>query len=201
MSCTYKNRLPNTITGRYISPAAAKSAAGFRSPEITRAHDRASGFFMRKAQPHLRTMVGRAGALSGAPVSLVSGTANPVRLTTLKSFAALGGELIKTTQEVASWRQSILSLAHKTANVCNLARKPAANSIAHKPWRNSCTPTCSATQSARLHYGYLPLLAISPVTYTTSRKRPASSACCRTHLKTNITPSQGVFPPLAREMT
>ncbi|EKN4799383.1 ash family protein [Yersinia enterocolitica] len=195
MSCTYKNRLPNTITGRYISPAAAKSAAGFRSPEITRAHDRASGFFMRKAQPHLRTMVGRAGALSGAPVSLVSGTANPVRLTTLKSFAALGGELIKTTQEVASWRQSILSLAHKTANVCNLARKPAANSIAHKPWRNSCTPTCSATQSARLHYGYLPLLAISPVTYTTLRKRPASSACCRTHLKTNITPSQGVLPP------
>ncbi|HEI6738448.1 TPA: ash family protein [Yersinia enterocolitica] len=196
MSCTYKNRLPNTITGRYISPAAAKSAAGFRSPEITRAHDRASGFFMRKAQPHLRTMVGRAGALSGAPVSLVSGTANPVRLTTLKSFAALGGELIKTTQEVASWRQSILSLAHKTANVCNLARKPAANSIA----LNQCSLICSqnSTANKRAHcsnLAYTILLATCVAICATSEKKLTSSACCRIHLKTNITPSQGVLPP------
>ncbi|WP_260505695.1 ash family protein, partial [Yersinia enterocolitica] len=97
---TYKNRLPNTITGRYISPAAAKSAAGFRSPETNEAHNRAlSGFFMRKAQPHFRTMVGRAGALSGAPGSSLAGTANPARLTTLKSFAALGGELSQLTNK------------------------------------------------------------------------------------------------------
>ncbi|ENF4115328.1 ash family protein [Yersinia enterocolitica] len=196
MSCTYKNRLPNTIAGRYISPAAAKSAAGFRSPEITRAHNRASGFFMRKARPRFRTMVGRAGALSGAPVSLVSGTANPVRLTTLKSFAALGGELIQTTQEVASWRQSIPSLAH------NSVRKPAANSIA----LNQCSLICSqnSTANKRAHcsnLAYTILLATCVAICATSEKKLTSSACCRTHLKTNITPSQGVLPPFAREMT
>ncbi|HEI6775450.1 TPA: ash family protein [Yersinia enterocolitica] len=196
MSCTYKNRLPNTMTGRYISPAAAKSAVGFRSPDITKAHDRASGFFMRKAQPHLRTMVGRAGALFGAPGSLVSGTANPVRLTTLKSFAALGGELIQTTKEVASWRQSIPSLAH------NSVRKPAANSIA----LNQCSPIClqNSTASKKAHcsnLAYAILLATCVAICAISEKKPASSACCRTHLKTSTISSQGVLPPLAREMT
>ncbi|EPA3132431.1 ash family protein, partial [Yersinia enterocolitica] len=99
MSCTYKNRLPNTMTGRYIFPAAAKSAAGISLPDITKAHNRASGFFMRKARPHLRTMVRRAGAPSGAPGSLVSGKANPVRLTTL-SISLECGELIQITKEV-----------------------------------------------------------------------------------------------------
>ncbi|EOV4132823.1 ash family protein, partial [Yersinia enterocolitica] len=107
MSCTYKNRLPNTMTGRYIFPAAAKSAAGISLPDITKAHNRASGFFMRKARPHLRTMVRRAGAPSGAPGSLVSGKANPVRLTTL-SISLECGELIQITKEVVLWRQSIL---------------------------------------------------------------------------------------------
>lgn len=196
MSCTYKNRLPNTITGRYISPAAAKSAAGFRSPDITKAHNRASGFFMRKARPRFRTMVGRAGALSGAPGSLVSGTANPVRLTTLKSFAALGGELIQTTKEVASWRQSIPSLAHKTANVCNSARKPAANSIAFKPSPPICSLIHTVNRAAPCSSSFCRTLPATCMTIcATSCKRPASSACCRTHLKTNITPSQGVLPP------
>ncbi|MBW5870640.1 ash family protein [Yersinia enterocolitica] len=199
MSCTYKNRLPNTIAGRYISPAAAKSAAGIGIPEIKRAHNRASGFFMRKARPRFRTMVGRAGAPSGAPVSLLSGYANPVRLTTLKRLASLGGELTQTTKEVASWRQSILSLAHKTANVCNSARKPAANSIA----LNQCSLICSqnSTANKRAHcsnLAYTILLATCVAICATSEKKLTSSACCRIHLKTNITPSQGVLPPPLR---
>ncbi|MBW5826483.1 ash family protein [Yersinia kristensenii] len=201
MSCTYKNRLPNTITGRYIFPAAAKSAAGFRSPEIKRAHNRASGFFMRKARPHFRTMVRRAGAPSGAPVSLLSGTANPVRLTTLKSFAALGGELIQTTKEVASWRQSLPSLAHKTADTHNSARKPAANSIAFKPSLLICLLIHNVNRTALCSSSFCPISPATCVTIcVTSRKRLASWVCCRTHLKTSTTSSQGV-PPLAREMT
>ncbi len=187
-----KNRLPDAMTGRYIFPAAAKSAAGFRSPEITRAHNRASGFFMRKARPRFRTMVGRAGALSGAPVSLVSGTANPVRLTTLKSFAALGGELIQTTQEVASWRQSIPSLAH------NSVRKPAANSVA----LNQCSPICLQNFIANKkaycsNSAYATLLAICVVTCAPSETRLANSVCCRirTPHKTSTISSQGVLPP------
>ncbi|HEI6728166.1 TPA: ash family protein [Yersinia enterocolitica] len=192
MSCTYKNRLPNTITGRYISPAAAKSAAGFRSSEIKRAHDRASGFFMRKARPRFRTMVGRAGALSGAPVSLLSGTANPVRLTTLKSFAALGGELTQTTKEVASWQRSIPSLAH------NSVRKPAANSIA----LNQCSPICLQNFIANKkaycsNSACATSLAICVVTCAPSETRLANSVCCRTRIphKTSTISSQGVLPP------
>ncbi|HEI6832198.1 TPA: ash family protein, partial [Yersinia enterocolitica] len=187
MSCTYKNRLPNTITGRYISPAAAKSAAGFRSSEIKRAHDRASGFFMRKARPRFRTMVGRAGALSGAPVSLLSGTANPVRLTTLKSFAALGGELTQTTKEVASWQRSIPSLAH------NSVRKPAANSIA----LNQCSPICLQNFIANKkaycsNSACATSLAICVVTCAPSETRLANSVCCRTRIphKTSTISSQ-----------
>ncbi|MGT3348800.1 ash family protein, partial [Yersinia enterocolitica] len=60
-------------------------------------------------------MVGRAGALSGAPVSLVSGKANPVRLTTL-SISLECGELIQTTQEVASWQ-----IANSAAHSCSVA--------------------------------------------------------------------------------
>ncbi|MGM7742950.1 ash family protein [Yersinia enterocolitica] len=199
MSCTYKNRLPNTITGRYISPAAAKSAAGFRSPDITKAHNRASGFFMRKARPRFRTMVGRAGALSGAPGSLVSGTANPVRLTTLKSFAALGGELIQTTKEVASW-QIVNSAAH-SCSVATSKPKSAVNLTAHTLWPRLCHLTCYDNLQAQYHSGFrqswITLLTIC----ATLRKRPASWVCCRAHLKTSTISSQGVLPPLAREMT
>ncbi|PEH53133.1 hypothetical protein CRM81_07075 [Yersinia kristensenii] len=195
MLCTDKNRLPNTITGRYIFPAAAKSAAGISLPEIKRAHNRASGFFMRKARPRFRTMVGRAGALSGAPVSLLSGKANPVRLTTL-SISLECGELIQTTKEVASWRQSILPLAHKTANTHNSARKPAANSIAFKPSPPICSLIHTVNRAAPCSSSFCRTSPATCMTIcATSCKKPTSSACCRIHLKTNITPSQGVLPP------
>ncbi|MBW5835175.1 ash family protein [Yersinia enterocolitica] len=186
-----KNRLPDAMTGRYISTAAAKSAAGISLPEITRAHNRASGFFMRKARPRFRTMVGRAGALSGAPVSLVSGKANPVRLTTL-SISLECGELIQTTQEVASWRRSIPSLAH------NLAQKPAANSVA----LNQCSPICLQNFIANKkaycsNSACATSLAICVVTCAPSETRLANSVCCRTRIphKTSTISSQGVLPP------
>ncbi|EKN5995863.1 hypothetical protein DVQ80_02410 [Yersinia enterocolitica] len=189
------------MTGRYIFPAAAKSAAGISLPDITKAHNRASGFFMRKARPHLRTMVRRAGAPSGAPGSLVSGKANPVRLTTL-SISLECGELIQITKEVVLWRQSILPLAHKTADTHNSARKPAANSIAFKPSLLICLLIHNVNRTALCSSSFCPISPATCVTIcVTSRKRLASWVCCRTHLKTNITPSQGVLPPLAREMT
>ncbi|MGT3309559.1 ash family protein, partial [Yersinia enterocolitica] len=56
------------------------------------------------------------GAPSGAPVSLLSGYANPVRLTTLKRLASLGSELTQTTKEVASWQ-----IANSAAHSCSVA--------------------------------------------------------------------------------
>ncbi|WP_241517516.1 ash family protein [Serratia marcescens] len=55
----------NGVRG-YISCAAAKSAVGIGVPDINRRMNRVSGFFVRKAQPHLN-MVGRAGEPKGSP--------------------------------------------------------------------------------------------------------------------------------------
>ncbi|MBB8133967.1 ash family protein, partial [Escherichia coli] len=88
---TQKNRLPCRNQSGYIPAAPHKTGAGFRSLLTTKAHNRASGFFVRTVSPRLfrtRIMVGRMGPTSVGPGSLVAGTANLVRLAT-HSFAAL----------------------------------------------------------------------------------------------------------------
>ncbi|EHN6578009.1 ash family protein, partial [Salmonella enterica subsp. enterica serovar Anecho] len=80
---TYKNRLPAFGALGYISPAPHKTGAGIGTPLTTQAHNRASGFFTRKASSRLfRIMAGRMGPLSGGPGSCVAGSSNPVRLAT-----------------------------------------------------------------------------------------------------------------------
>ncbi|EMC1695210.1 ash family protein [Salmonella enterica] len=101
---TYKNRLlPSALMG-YISPAPHKTGAGILNPQANKAHNRASGFFTCKASSHLfRIMVGRAGPLTGGPVSLFAGVENPVRLTTLEILNS-GGELSQLTKQgYPSW--------------------------------------------------------------------------------------------------
>ncbi|MBC3250955.1 ash family protein [Serratia fonticola] len=99
--CTQKNRLPCKIAGRYSSAAAAKSAAGICTPEFPTAHNRASGFFVCGARPHLCIMVGRAGQPQGWPGSVGTGSANPVRLTT-HEICTSGGEFKILPTEVAT---------------------------------------------------------------------------------------------------
>ncbi|HAO0321305.1 TPA: ash family protein [Escherichia coli] len=101
---TYKNRLPASLQVGYISGASHKTGAGISLLPNKIAHDRASGFFTCKASSHLffRTMVGRMGALSSAPVSILSGKANPVRLTTY-SISLVGGELPFVKIGATSW--------------------------------------------------------------------------------------------------
>ncbi|MHC5175452.1 Rha family transcriptional regulator [Serratia rhizosphaerae] len=91
--------LDHQSAGRYSPCAAAKSAAGIGVPVFVRAHNRASGFFVREALSHL-SMVGRAGASKDAPGSLATGYANPVRLTT-SVIGVSGGELTNLSQEAA----------------------------------------------------------------------------------------------------
>ncbi|ENL0189441.1 ash family protein [Salmonella enterica] len=88
----------------YISPAPHKTGAGILNPQANKAHNRASGFFTCKASSHLfRIMVGRAGPLTGGPVSLFAGVENPVRLTTLEILNS-GGELSQLTKQgYPSW--------------------------------------------------------------------------------------------------
>lgn len=172
-----KNHLPVIVTQWYFSLAAAKSAAGFRSPLTTNAHDRASGFFVCEAWPHLRIMVGRAGEPKGSPGSLVTGTANPVRLTTLE-FRSSSGELSKLTNEVATlWLQSTSSLTQTKAN--RSALSCIINLIALTPSHNSPQPTCYANRSA-VHYPHCICRissAISQAICTQSAKSLESAVC------------------------
>ncbi len=99
--CTQKNRLPCKIAGRYSANAAAKSAAGICTPDFTKAHNRAHAVFLCAMHCYTQFMVGRAGQPKGWPGSLVTGSANPVRLTT-HEICTSGGELSKFTKEVAT---------------------------------------------------------------------------------------------------
>lgn len=102
---TYKNRLPPSALMGYISPAPHKTGAGFRTPQINKAHNRASGFFTCDALPHLfRIMAGRTGQPKGWPGSLLTGSANPVRLTT-PEFRTSDSELSQLTNKgYPSWQ-------------------------------------------------------------------------------------------------
>lgn len=92
--------LENKNGWNYSPHVAAKSAAGRGNPKFTKAHNRASGFFMRQARSHQHSMVGRAGQPKGWPGSLVTGISTPVRLTTRKR-GNFGGELNEFTKEAA----------------------------------------------------------------------------------------------------
>lgn len=84
----------------YTNSATAKSVAGRCNPEISTAHNRASGFFVCVARLHL-SMVGRAGQSKDWPGSVGTGIATPARLTTHERCNS-GGEFTKLPTEVAT---------------------------------------------------------------------------------------------------
>lgn len=97
---TMSKGLDSVINGRYVFPAPYKAGAGFRSLLITIAHNRAHAVFLCAMHCHVQIMAGRMGASSDAPGSIVTGTANPVRLAT-HEFRSSGGEFSKFTIEAA----------------------------------------------------------------------------------------------------
>lgn len=151
---TYKNRLPVVVSVGYISAAPHKSGAGFRSLSNKIAHSRASGFFTCKASSRLfRIMAGRAGEPKGSPVSILSGTANPVRLAT-SSFAASGGEFTYIKIGTSSW-----PTANNAANLrIDSISKPKSTAASTAPahWQHTyrfvliiCRQICRCTGSLR----------------------------------------------------
>ncbi|EEV6225967.1 ash family protein [Escherichia coli] len=140
MPFSQKNRLPCRNQSGYISAAPHKTGAGISTPLTTKAHNRASGFFVRTVSPRLfrtRIMVGRMGPTSVGPGSLVAGCGNPVRLTT-PSFPPLDGEFSKlTTKEATPW-QTANNSAH-TLRVVTSRLKSTADFSAHSASRKSCT--------------------------------------------------------------
>ncbi|HBD1612333.1 TPA: ash family protein [Escherichia coli] len=151
MPFSQKNRLPCRNQSGYISAAPHKTGAGISTPLTTKAHNRASGFFVRTVSPRLfrtRIMVGRMGPTSVGPGSLVAGCGNPVRLTT-PSFPPLDGEFSKlTTKEATPW-QTANNSAH-TLRVVTSRLKSTADFSAHSASRRSCTSICC--MNAVTHY-------------------------------------------------
>lgn len=87
-------------SGSYTALAAAKSVAGIGVPELKTAHNRALAVFLCAMYDYTEIMVGRAGAEQSAPGSVLTGYANPVRLTT-SAIGVSCGEFSKLKTEVA----------------------------------------------------------------------------------------------------
>ncbi|HEG0696346.1 TPA: ash family protein [Escherichia coli] len=140
---TQKNRLPCRNQSGYISAAPHKTGAGISTPLTTKAHNRASGFFVRTVSPRLfrtRIMVGRMGPTSVGPGSLVAGCGNPVRLTT-PSFPPLDGEFSKlTTKEATPWQTANSTALSRSVVTSRL--KSTADFTAHHASLVSCSSTC-----------------------------------------------------------
>lgn len=104
-------------SGRYTALAAAKSVAGIGVLEFKTAHNRALAVFLCAMHCYTKIMVGRAGAEQSAPGSVLTGYANPVRLTT-SAIGVSCGELLILKTEVATMA-SIPAIAQPEIAVIN----------------------------------------------------------------------------------
>ncbi|EPT7718550.1 Rha family transcriptional regulator [Escherichia coli] len=77
----YQN-IDSLISGRYTVPAPYKAGAGIGVLKFNIEHNRAHAVFSCHEHCYAQIMVGRAGASQDAPGSMLTGYANPVRLTT-----------------------------------------------------------------------------------------------------------------------
>ncbi len=109
--------IENQSGWNYSSPAPHKTGAGICTPMFTNAHNRAQAVFLCVMHSHIQIMVGRAGQPQGWPGSLVTGSANPVRLTA-HEICTSGGELIKFTNEDAIMATA-LTLSHPDVTIKN----------------------------------------------------------------------------------
>ncbi|MEB0966126.1 Rha family transcriptional regulator [Citrobacter braakii] len=74
--------IDSAISGRYTVQAPYKAGAGIGVLKFNIEHNRAHAVFSCHEQCYAQIMVGRAGASQDAPGSMLTGYANPVRLTT-----------------------------------------------------------------------------------------------------------------------
>ncbi|EJB8843231.1 ash family protein [Salmonella enterica] len=182
---TYKNRLLQSALMGYISPAPHKTGAGIGTPLFNKAHNRASGFFTCKASSHLfRIMVGRAGPLSGGPGSLLTGSTNPARLTTL-SLVPWVGELSQLINKgYPSWQPASNAVPAPTSSASTPRPKSTAACTAPTIWRISCVSKCSPVRATAGCYGYRQSWTTSPRIsatfrrYLTSQRTPRNPPMC-----------------------
>ncbi|EJV0562802.1 ash family protein [Salmonella enterica subsp. enterica serovar Brandenburg] len=159
---TYKNRLPSSALMGYIFPAPHKTGVGIGTPQLSKAHNRASGFFTCDASPQLfHIMAGRTGQPQGWPGSLLTGSSNPVRLATQR-LEPLVGEFLHIQQGSSSWPTVNNASAAIRSRASTLRPKSTADCIAPTRWRYSCRPICIVCHAARCRYGCRQFWTTSP---------------------------------------
>ncbi|EHQ1898258.1 Rha family transcriptional regulator [Escherichia coli] len=82
LSVTDHQHIDSAIPGRYTVQAPYKAGAGIGVLKLITEHNRAHAVFSCHEHCYAQIMVGRTGPTSVGPGSVVSGNANPVRLTT-----------------------------------------------------------------------------------------------------------------------
>ncbi|QFY47014.1 hypothetical protein D5068_09680 [Salmonella enterica subsp. enterica serovar Typhimurium] len=158
---TQKNRLPCRNRSGYISAAPHKTGAGILNPIQSKAHNRASGFFVRTVLPRLfrvRIMAGRTGPTSVGPDSLLSGVENPVRLATPR-FSTLDGELfLSPSKEATPWQTANSTALSRSVVTSRL--KSTADFPAHSASLKSCTSICCMSVAANFQTSTHPLFSV-----------------------------------------
>ncbi|EAQ6132302.1 transcriptional regulator [Salmonella enterica] len=101
----------------YSASAPHKTGAGICTPMFIMAHNRAQAVFLRAKYSLIRIMVGRTGQPKGWPGSMMTGSANPVRLTT-HEICTSGGELMKFIMEAAIMA-TVPALSHPQVTIEN----------------------------------------------------------------------------------
>ncbi|EHB1731163.1 hypothetical protein JYP96_002803 [Escherichia coli] len=192
---TQKNRLPAFAWSGYSFPAPHKTGVGISTLETSKAHNRASGFFMRTVSSHLfrvRIMVGRTGPTSVGPGSLLAGCGNPVRLTT-PSFPPPDGEFSQlTSKEATPWQTAGNSAP--ALSVFTSGLKSTADSGAHHASRKSCTSTCCMNTRTRCQTVTVPpSSAIWPKTWQSCRTLSTSNTTTKQHPEAIPHPYAGGF--------
>ncbi|EHQ9038608.1 ash family protein, partial [Escherichia coli] len=77
-----RQHIDSALLGRYTVSAPYKAGAGIGVLKFNIEHNRAHAVFSCHEHCYAQIMVGRAGASQDAPGSMLTGYANPVRLTT-----------------------------------------------------------------------------------------------------------------------
>ncbi|EJP6015772.1 ash family protein [Escherichia coli] len=192
---TQKNRLPAFAWSGYSFPAPHKTGAGITTPPTSKAHSRASGFFVRTVSPRLfrtRIMAGRTGPTSVGPDSLLAGCGNPVRLATLRLPPQVGEFSELTSKEVTPWQTA--SNSAPALSVFTPGLKSTADSGAQHASRKSCTSTCC--MSARTRYQTVTALLSSAtwrMTWQSCRTLSTSNTTTKQHPEAIPHPCAGGF--------
>ncbi|HAI0048527.1 TPA: phage tail protein [Escherichia coli] len=157
--------IDSAIPGRYTVQAPYKAGAGIGVLELIKAIYDAPASFLSSAFAHIKVMVGWAGASKDAPVSLITGYANPVQFTT-SEIGVSGGGSISPIKEAAIMA-SAASSATAAANSAKAAKTSETNA------RSSET---AAGQSASAAAGSKTAAASSASAASTSAGQASASA-------------------------